>query len=1091
MYKNFTRIFSTSSCFAHKFLRIMKLVFVILMATLMHVSAASLAQRITFIQKNTTLKQLFNQINKQTGYSILWAGQGNNNDQLIDADFNHAALEDVLDQCLADRNLTYTIEDKTIVIKLKDFSLFDRVKAFITQSLITGRVVDEEGLPMPGVSVKVWQGSLRQEMSAIVITNNVGEFRIDANQTDSIQFSFVGYAVRRFTVSGLPHPLVINMKTAIGQLDQVQVVAYGTTTRRLSTGNVTQVNAEEIAKQPVGNVLMALQGRVPGMSIVQTTGISGSAPTVRIRGTNSIGAGLSPLYILDGVPIAETQTAVNGSNLGVNGISGLEGINPADVESITVLKDADATAIYGSRGANGVILITTKKGKAGAASVNFNAYTGFAKVAHFDNMLDVHQYNAMRREALKNNGITPTAANSPDLFTWDTVHVHNWQKELIGGTAVTNNANISVSGGSGGNTIYANAGYQNQGTVFPGNANDERKSIRVNANHVSPNDKLTLGITFGYSISTLNLQGLDLTSSIFNAPSYPLYTNTGNPNYQGINGFPYAYTLQPYHSETDAYNGHASLSYKVLKGLNLKVDAGYNNTVNSQRQTNPLISLDPIQNTSGNLRVADYKNNTWIVEPQINYNLQYKKSNIGFLIGMSFQKTNSTSSTVYGDNFTNEALINNVGSAGTVSYSASDSQYAYTALFGRLNYDFDQEFLANISYRRDGSSRFGPNNRFGNFGSAGLGWIFTKEAVIEKTLPFLSYGKIRGSYGVNGNDNVGDYQYISTYSVSPANSVTSYQGNALTPGVLANPNFHWEENRKLEFGIELGAFKDRILATASFFRNRTDNQLIQYQIPTQTGYASYLANFPALLQNKGWEFTLNTINLDYKVFSWKSSFNVALSYNKLLNFPNIQNTAYAQTLFVGQSITSIQGYVFNGLSNKGVPTYKDLNGDGIINTKDRVILGNKDPLTGGMSNDFKYKGFQLSFFIDYARFNSYNPAINASRSGNIGANRTTQVLSRWQNPGDELNTSTPKFTTSTATYVARNFQQSDVNFVNSNIFRLRNINFSYSLPYSIIHKVNIQNAKVFFRHKTCIHLIIVDICLTLKLVTTFCRRCER
>lgn len=1062
MYKNFTRIFATPSCYVPKLLRIMKLVIVILIATLMHVSAAGLAQRITFIKKGATLKQVFNQINKQTGYSILWSGQDDNN-KLIDANFNNTDLVDVLNKCLGDSPLNFSIEDKTIVIKPREVSFLDKVKAALTQSTVSGRVVDEQGLPMQGVTIKLWQmlnhGS---QMSSIVVTNNVGEFSITANQTDSIQFSFIGYATQRYIVSALPTPLVINMKPSVGQLDQVQVIAYGTTTRRLSTGDVIAVTAENIAKQPVGNVLLALQGRVPGMSIVQNTGIPGSAPTIKIRGTNSIAAGTSPLYILDGVPIPETQTAINGSNLGPNGISGLEGINPADVESISVLKDADATAIYGSRGANGVVLITTKKGKAGTASVNFNAYTGFSKVAHFADILDVHQYNAMRREALKNDGITPTAANSPDLFTWDTVSVHNWQKEMIGGTAVIHNANVSVSGGSGGNTIYANAGYQNQGTVFPGDENDMRKSIRINANHVSPNGKLTLGIISGYSISTLNLQGLDLTSFIFNAPSYPLYTATGAPNYQGQNGFPYAYTLQPFQSETDTYNGHATLSYKAFKGLDLKLDAGFNNAVDQQRQTTPLLSLDPTQNTSGNLRTATYLSNSWIAEPQLTYTAQFKKNTFNFLIGSSFLKTIGNSSSAYGTNFSNEALINNVAAAGTVTYSSSDNQYAYTSLFSRLNYNYDEKYLATVSYRRDGSSRFGPDSRFGNFGSVGLGWIFTKEDLVKKALPFLSYGKLRGSYGINGNDQIPDYAYITTYNIGQSTSASGYQGSALNPNVLGNPTYHWEENKKLEFGLDLGAFNDRILATISFFSNRTDNQLIGYTLPPQTGYTSYTANFPALLQNQGWEFTLNTTNFDHKSFGWKTSLNAAFSHNKLLNFPNILNTSYSQTYFIGQSITALQGYVFNGLSNTGVPTYKDLNGDGSITTADRIILGTKDPITGGISNDLRYKNFQLSFFIDYARFSNYNPTINASRSGNIGANRTAQVLSRWQNPGDEVNTSTPKFTTSTATYVARNFLQSDVNFVNENIFRLRNINFSYNLPYSVIHKVNVKEAKLFF-----------------------------
>jgi TonB-linked SusC/RagA family outer membrane protein len=1059
MYKKITRFFCMPPGYINKFLLIMKLTTFILLVSLLQVSAAGFAQKITLTTRNAHLEDIFKDIRKQSGYDFIYTGKLISKANLVTVKIKDASIEDALKACFDGQPLDFTIEQRTVIVKEKKNEPILKISAPFSIQLITGKVIDDIGLPMPGVNVKVTQVDNR--MASQVVTNSTGDFSISCNNTDSVQFSFVGYLTKKYLVSSLPNPLVITMKTSVGQLDQVQVIAYGTTTRRLSTSDISTVNAADIAKQPVGNILLAIQGRVPGMSIVENTGIPGAAPSVKIRGTNSIGAGLAPLYILDGVPIPETQIAINGSNLGANGISALEGINPSDVESISILKDADATAIYGSRGANGVILITTKKGKSGAATVNFTGYTGFSKVAHFVDMLNVHQYDAMRREALKNNSIVPTAANSPDLFTWDTTRVHNWQKELIGGTARTNNANISVSGGSGGNTIYANAGYQNQGSVFPGAENNIRKSARINDNYVSPNGKLTMGIISGYSISTLNLQGLDLTSAIFNAPAYPLYTATGAPNYQGQNGFPYAYTLQPFHSETDTYNGGAIIGYKVLTGLNIKFNAGFNNAVISQRQTNPLSSLDPTQNTSGNLATGDFKNNTWNIEPQITYDARYKKSTFNFLAGTTFLKTTTTSATARGTNYTNEALINNIGSAGTVSYNSSDSQYAYTSLFGRMTYNYDEEYLANVSYRRDGSSRFGPADRFGNFGSVGLGWIFTKEDFIKNALPFLSYGKIRGSYGINGNDQIGDYQYISTYSVASATSNTSYQGVALSSGTLANPDFRWEQDKKLEFGLELGAFKDRILASASFFRNRTDNELIGYVLPPQTGFTSYQANFPALLQNEGWEFTLNTINIDSKSFTWRTSLNAAFSKNKLLSFPGIQNTSYAQSYFVGKSITSVQGFVFNGLSNTGIPTYKDLNGDGSITTADRIILGNKDPFTGGMSNDFRYKDFVFSFFIDYSRFSGYNPAIFASRSGNIGANRSTQVLSRWQNPGDELTTSTPLFTTSTATYVARNFLQSNVNFLNENIFRIRNASLSYNLPYTWIHNIKLQNVKVF------------------------------
>lgn len=1046
--------YSISETDKRKLIMRINLTTVLLIATMMQVSASTFAQKLTYNHKNATIGQIFKEIKKQTGYNVFWFSKEFDDSKKVNANFNNTPLEVVLDKTLEGLQLAYTIEDKVIVLKKKPSSFLDKVIDYFKVINIRGRITDKQGIPLVGASVIVKGGGKATN------TDKDGDFVINGiDENATLQISYIGYEMQEIKV--FPGLINVTLELSSSKLDEVQIQAYGTTSKRMSTGNITSVKAIDIAKQPVSNVLLALQGKVPGLSIVQTTGMPGAAPTVKIRGTNSIGAGLVPLYILDGVPVPDTQNAVNGSILGVNGMSALEGVNTADVESIDVLKDADATAIYGSRGANGVVLITTKKGRAGQAQVNFNAYTGFGKVQHFAKFFDVHEYNAMRREALRNDKITPTPANSPDLFSYDTVNVHNWQKELIGGTAVTNDANVSISGGSGGTTLYANAGYHKQGTVFPGDANSIRKSVRMNANHISRNRKLTLGLIFGYNVSTLNLLSQDLSTFITMAPSYPLYTATGAPNYSGISGYPLAYLLQPYHSESSVYNGHVSLGYEFIRGLKLKVDAGFNNSINNQNQQNPLISLDPTTNTSGTLNMAEYTSNTWIAEPQLTYEKKIGKHSFNFLVGTSFQKTTGNIFSGQGRDFANEAQLGNLSSAGTITINTSTgNEYAYASLFSRLSYNYNEKYLANISFRRDGSSNFGPKKRFGNFGAVGLGWIFTKENAIAAALPFLSYGKLRGSYGVNGNDQVGNYKYISTYSLSS----NGYQGSSLNSSELANPEFQWEENRKLEAALELGILKDRIIASASFFRNRTDNQLVNYALSTQTGFSGYTANFPALLQNKGWEFEVNSRNINLSDFSWRTTVNFAFSKNKLLSFPGIERTSYFSSLTVGESITLQRGYVFDGLTNTGVPRYKDLNGDGSISaTDDRIIVGTKDPFTGGMSNEFRYKRFDLSFFIDYVQVNGYNPAINASRSGNLGANRTVQVSDRWQKPGDEFNTNTPKFTTSAATYVARNFLQTDVNWTQSDVVRLRNISLTYNLPYQFIKKLSMQNAKLFFQ----------------------------
>jgi len=1038
-----------------KTLLVMKLIFILLTTAILQVSAVTYAQKITLQQTHAPLIIVLKEIRKQTGYDFFYSDKMMDNANLVTLHLKNADLKEALELCFKNQPLSYTVENKTVTIKPKEKSLLDQIIDRLKAIDISGRVVDERGLPLPGATVRLKKNTL----TIAVITNKDGRFIFgNVDEHAILIVSYLGYLDKEISANADLQNIVLEMSNS--RLDEVQIQAYGTTSHRLNTGNITSVKASEIEKQPVGNILLTLQGKVPGMSIIQNSGMPGAAPAVKIRGTNSISAGTSPLYILDGVPIPETQQSINPAVLGGAAMSGLEGINNADIESIEVLKDADATAIYGSRGANGVILITTKKGRAGGTSVNFSTYTGISRVQHYVDMLDIQQYNQMRREALANDGLTATATNSPDLISWDTTNVHNWQKELIGGTAATTDANVSVSGGSGGTTIYVNAGYHRQGTIFPGDADDVRKSIRLNANHVSQNGKFTAGVIAGYNTSTLNLQGQDLTSTIDMAPSYPLYTATGAPNFSGQRSYPLAYTMQPYNSQTKTYNGHANISYQPVKGLTIKLDAGLNNVISNQTLKTPLESLNPTLNTSGSLYTGNYQTNTWIAEPQITYARRLNKHSFNFLIGTSFQKTTASAMSGTGTNFANEALLGNLASAGTITIGQSDNEYAYTSLFSRLNYNYDEEYLANVSFRRDGSSRFGPDKRFGNFGAVGLGWIFTKERAVREALPFLSYGKIRGSYGINGNDQISDYGYLTTYN----SSSNGYQGTTLAPASLANPTYRWEENRKLEAAVELGFFKDRIILSTSFFRNRTDNQLINYTLSPQTGFSSYQANFPALLQNQGWEFELNTVNLKQSALKWKTSVNVSFSHNKLLKFPGIEQTSYFSTYIVGQPITIVKGYVFNGLSATGVPVLADLNNDGSISsTADRIVLGNTDPLTGGLSNEFSYKNFDFSFFWDYLRLNSYDPAISAVRSGTIGTNRTVVVLDRWQKPGDELVTNTPKFTISSATYVARNYLQSDVNWKEANIFRLRNIAFSYNLPQQLMKKLTIQKAKIFFQ----------------------------
>lgn len=1036
-----------------KLLLVMRLTIFFLTAAFLNVSAHGLAQTIHFSGKNVPLQQVFTVVEKQTGYVFLYNEATLKEAHPVTIAADDLPLDVFLARVLSDQPLSYAIRSRTVIISKKNMP--EPVKASTPVTVLAGdvegKIIDEDGKPLAGANVAVKgteRGTTSEADGSFVLRN--------ANEGDVLVITYLGHKPLELKVTRSNARITIVMRQAHDPLDEIHIIAYGSSTRRLALGNVTSIKSEEIQKQPVSNVLLALQGRVPGLQITPVNNsLPGQAPRLQVRGISSIGAGTSPLIILDGVPIPETLPSVNG----IITQSGLITINPADVESMEVLKDAEATAIYGSRGANGVILITTKKGKAGKTTIDLNAWTGFGKVARQVPFMDVHQYNAMRREAFANDGITPTPLNAADLYAWDTVNVRNWQKELLGGTAVTNDINLSASGGDMNTRFLINGGYHKEGTVLPGNSGADRKTVRLTVDHNSPNGKLGIMGTTAFVNNTLNLPAADLTSSIALAPSYPLYKADGTPNYDGPGGFPLAYLHQPFNNTTTNYNGHVTLRYTPVKALNLKADMGFNDNHVNESQITPASSISSTQQSSVNMRTSDQK--TWIIEPQADYTVHVKQHTLNLLVGGTWQKVTMNQLGAYGTGFTSDALLGNISSAASISTNSSQTLYTYNAFFSRLTYNWKQEYLVNVSFRRDGSSRFGPGKRFGNFGAAALGWIFTQNKFVKSALPFLSFGKLRTSYGLTGNDQINDYAYITTYGVGSASSSGGYQGASFTPANLANPNYHWEEDRKWEAALDLGFLQDRLLFNTSFFINRTNNQLIGFSLSPQAGFSSFIANFPALLQNKGWEFEVTSRNIVSKDFNWKTRLNFSLTQNKLLSFPNITQTAYSSQYFVGQPLTVRQAYQFTGLTNKGVPAFADLDKDNSITSKDRYIIGNGNPLYGSMMNEFEYKNFSLGFFIEYTHLNNFNNTIPAARIGGLNANALTMVLDRWQKPGDELYTSRPKFTTSTATYNARNFSQSDIYWSHYNIFRLRNANIAYNLPARLLKRKYVQHLRVY------------------------------
>ncbi len=950
---------------------------------------------------------------------------------------------------------------------------FAQKAAFSAESGIHGRVVDENGAPLSGATITVTStskgtvtgsqrtvtGSQRTVTgsertvtgSQRTVTGSKGRFVIQADPGQTLVVSSPGYDDQEILV-GSDTDLTIEMELNLASLLNTVIVnkGYYTTTQKLNTGNVSAIKGSEIEEQPVGNPLAALEGRAPGLIVTQSNGLPGAGYSVQIRGQHSILNGNEPLYLIDGVPF--TNTSISLGVISANGLqSPFNSINPGDIESIEILKDADATAIYGSRGANGVMLITTKKGKIGKPKLELAVYTGAGKITRMTDLLNTQQYIQMRREAFTNDNIVPDIYNAPDLTAWNTSRYTDWKQLLTGGAALTTDAQASLSGGNTQTQFLLGTSYHRETTVFPGHLADNRGALHFNLTHNSMETKFKLIFTASYSSDKNYLIGQDLTNYILLPPNSPaVYDSTGGLNWsEGEASYsnPFANLLQKSNAIADNLMTNLVLRYQLLPGLNLKANLGYNSMQLQQDFIYPGASLDPAYNFTG---FAQYSNNnykSWIIEPQAEYENSWGKGKLEVLIGTSFQQEKTTGSITSASNFSSDALLETPSAAQDVSVNNNNTLYHYQAVFGRINLNWGNKYVLNLTGRRDGSSRFGPNRQFSSFGAIGAAWIFSKEAFIKNSLPFLKYGKLRGSLGITGNDQIGDYKYLNTYSLYPF----PYQGQTgLVPTQLYNPEYSWETNRKSELGLELGSLNDRIIIMASYYHDRSSSQLLNYTLPVQTGFSGIIQNIPALVQNTGWEYQLNASLIKTKSFTWETSLNLTFARNKLLRFPRLSSSGYASEYEIGKPLNIVKLIHSTGVDPQtGLFQFTNKNGGNTsapVFPDDYTVVKDLTPAYyGGFNNRFEYKGFSVSVFFQFVKQEGFNNSYNNPTPGSM-TNQSTGVLSRWRKPGDITNTQL--YTTTNPGSAAYNYYSasSDGAVSDASFIRLKNAALSYSLP---------------------------------------------
>lgn len=1055
------------------YLLAMKLTVIFLIAACLQVSAKSSAQ-ITLSERNAPLEKVLKEIKQQSGYSIFYDRMLLQKAQRVDINVKNIPLKEALTLVFKGQPLTFEIiNNKIITVKEKAPEKMDTGEDQILLIDVHGKVVNDKGEPVAGATVTV-KGTRNA-----TATDANGEFVLKGvDEKGTLVVSGVNiesFEIKINAREDLPTAIV---KELIKPLDEIVTKGYYNTSKRLNTGTVGKITKDQIEEQPVSNPLAALEGRVPGLFITQGTGVPGSNFTVRIRGQNSIQNGNNPLYIIDGVPFLDGIERLTQRD-GINSNSPFNSLNPNDIESIEILKDADATSIYGSRGSNGVILITTKKGKIGKTSLDVNLYSGWGKVTRTMKYLNTPQYLQMRNEAFVNDGIIPDASNAPDLLLWDTTRYTDWKKLLIGGTARTTNYEIRFSGGSTNTQFSLGANYHNETTVFPGDFADTRNTVNFGLVHNSTDKKLSISINSSYAYEKSNLLQEDLTLYINTPPNmYKPYDSLGNlvwseNGYSG--GNPLKNLLQKYSGVTDRLTANGNLSYKISPALIVKANFGYNYIAFDETSIYPIKSQNPAYNPHGSASFGNNNIRTWIAEPQMEFSHKLgSKGNFILLFGSTWQESQNKSSITDAYGYTSDNLLYSINGSSSISASNSYNQYRYQSFFGRINYNWDNKYLINLTGRRDGSSRFGPDKRFSNFGAIGAAWIISQEKFMQN-LNFLSYAKLRGSYGITGNDQIGNYQYLDTWS----NTQYPYQGQSgLLPSRLFNPDYSWEKNKKFETALELGFIRNRILLTVDHFSNKSSNQIIRYSLPAQVGGnpaingTFILKNFPGVVQNEGWEFELNTTNIKRNAFQWNSFFNLTIPRNRLLSFPNLSSSSYAYDYIIGKPLNIIYQYHYLGVDpSSGIYKFQDVNNDGQLDQNDYVYGGTTDPVFyGGFGNSIQYKGFQFDFLFSFTKQKGIDPIFSSYSANGSFVNQPIGILNHWTKPGD--NSLYEKYTqdfNNPAFYPATfNIGTSDAVLTDASFIRLKNISISYTLPAVWINKAKMEKCKIYIEAQNLI-----------------------
>lgn len=1055
---------------AFKTMMVMKLTGILLLATCLQVAAKSFSQNVTVSVKNASLKTVFKDIRKQAGYFFIYDLQLLKTAKKVDIYVKNLPVQEVLDRCFRDQSLTYLIMEKTVVIRQKEV-----VKKMVEVSIqpapivipIKGIIKDDQGLALSGASITVKPSNLSTQANA------EGRFSIDVPDTKAVLLiTMIGYESQQVTVGNRNSINIILVKNQ-QSLDQVVVVGYGTQRKADVTGSVVRITTDKTADLPNYNILQSIQGRVAGLNVTSPDR-PGENPTLSIRGTNSISAGTSPLIVVDGI-------IYNGS---------LSDFNANDIASVDILKDASAAAVYGSRAANGVLLISTKTGSTEKPQFNFNTYYGRQNSDHLIRVLDGAGYLQKVLDFRQATGLTADPAKIDTYLTVAEAANHkkdittNWMNQVLR-TGIVNNYHLHVSGKSGSTNYYMSGTYFKQEGVVK---NDDFRRLSLNLNLTNRiKDWYSISVKSMFSTQDLSGREASLNAAYQQSPYGNLYDENGPGGYAllpvgdpiGVN--PFANTLiQNKDIRTSLWGLFSSnLDVPFIPGLKWTLNLSSNLRNNKMNEF-----LDNKSSTAGITANGIATKNTietldWTLDNIINYKKtlgRLHSLDITLLYSREYNRLESSGLT--GRNFFTQATgYNNVGLAQVQQVQSNYEDQNSVAYMGRINYGFNNRYALTLTARKDGFSGFSQNNKYAVFPSVAVGWTATNEHFL-KNISWLNNLKLRLSYGQNGNQAVGRYQSLARIASSQylfdQQSVTTIYVNS-----IANNELTWETTTTKNIGVDFNILKQRISGSIDAYSSNTNNILLQRALPQTSGFSDIFTNV-GKVHNQGIEISLNTVNIKNEQigFRWETGFVFSLNRNRIdkltgqdANKDGIEDNDIRNSWFIGKSLFSIYGYKTNGIFKLNEPNIPagfapgdfrilDVNNDGKLTPDDRIILGNKLPnYSFGISNSINFKNF--SFYI---MINSIQGGHNNSYVGDNAATRNVNA---------PFTSFTERFNVQDVPYWTPARSSNDYPRINYNptlphpiledrsFVRLQDISLSYIFKKDWLEKIKANNLRVY------------------------------